>query len=346
MPVDIIRKVAEEHEECIKNIDDVRNRSQIKHIGIGKTSERIIKIPSVMSAFNRVTLSISKGHEASPVLKEKGCQEVIVMAERFQNPRRGEQNNTVVIQENANSSRSTMAQEVNNTETGSNLIKERQQKRQRVLEQFPREAKRKGEMMATNENKIQEEFRRQEAEEQKLCREENRRQILLDEVLAKDLQVEEEWEHVRQASGIIEEVGRQEKLGQMEKEKQLAEEFEKIQKQLSEVLKQQVELNYQLKIQEIHRRSRMKQPTKTYRVLEPLQRNLRKEGYEVSPPTEQLLCWKCGKAGHKKKDCLKTLFCINCGKNGHTFNKCRQLVRGACTYCTKPDHTEEYCPSR
>ena len=263
------------------------------------------------------------------------------------NPRRSEQNNTVAIQEDASSSRSTMAQEVNNTETWSNLIKERQQKRQRVLEQFLREAKRKGEMMATHENKIREEFRRrQEAEEQKLCEEKNRRQILLDEVLAKELQVEEEWEHMRQASGIIEEVGRQEKLRQMEKEKKLAEEFEKIQKQLSEDLKQQMGHNYQQKIQEIHRRSKMKQTMETYRVLEPLQRNLRKEGYEVSAPTEQLLCWRCGEAGHRKKDCLKTLFCTNCGKNGHTFNKCRQLVRGACTYCTRPDHTEEYCPSR
>ena len=129
----------------------------------------------------------------------------------------------------------------------------------------------------------------------------------------------------------------------MKKEKQLVEEFEKIQKQLSEDLKQQMEHNYQQKIQEINRRSRMKQPMETYRVLELLQRNLRKEGYEVSPPTEQLLCWKCSKAGHRKKDCLKTLFC---SKNGHTFNKCRQLVRGAYTYCTRPDHTEEYCPSR
>ena len=213
MPVDIIRKAAEEHKECIKNIDDVRNRSQIKHIGIGKTSERISKIPSVTSAFNRVMLSMSKGCKASPVLKEKGCQEVIVMAVKFQNPRRSEQNNTVAIQEDASSSRSTKTQEVNNTETGSNLIKERQQKRQRVLEQFLREAKRKGEMMATHENKIREEFiRRQEAEEQKLHKEENRRQILLDKVLAKELQVEEEWEHMRQVSGIIEEVGRQEKL--------------------------------------------------------------------------------------------------------------------------------------
>ena len=128
------------------------------------------------------------------------------MAVKFQNPRRGEQNNTVVIQEDTSSSRSTMAQEVNNTETGSDLIKERQQKKQRVLEQFLREAKRKGEMMAAHENKIREEFRRrQEVEEQKLHKEENRRQILLDEALAKELQVEEEWEHMRQVGGIIEE---------------------------------------------------------------------------------------------------------------------------------------------
>ena len=238
-----------------------------------------------MSAFNRVIPSTSQRHEASPVIKEKGCQEVIVMAAKFQNPRRSEQNNTVVIQEDASSSRSTMAQEVNKTEIGSNFIKERQKKRQRVLKQFLREAKRKGKMMATHENKIRKEFRRrQEAEEQKLCEEENRRQILLDEVLAKELQVEEEWEHMRQVSGIIEEVGRQEKPRQMEKEKQLAEEFEKIQKQLSKDLKQQMEHNYQQKIQEIHKRSKIKQPMDIYRILELLQRNLRKEGYKFQHP--------------------------------------------------------------
>ena len=70
--------------------------------------------------------SMSEGHKALPVLKEKGHQEVIAMAVKFQNPRRSEQNNTVAIQEDASSSRPTMAQEVNNTETGSNLIKERQ----------------------------------------------------------------------------------------------------------------------------------------------------------------------------------------------------------------------------
>ena len=92
---------------------------------------------------------------------------------------------------------------------------------------------------------------------------------------------------MRQVGGIIEEVGKQEKLRQIEKEKQLVEEFKKIQKQLSEDFKQQMEHSYQQKIQEIHRRSKMRQPMETYRVLEPLQRNLGKEGYEVSPPREQ-----------------------------------------------------------
>ena len=108
MPVDIIRKAAEEHEECMKSIDDAKNRSQVKHIGIGKTSERIDKIPSVMSAFNRITPSTSKGHKALPFLKERGHQEAIAMAVKFQNPRRSEQTNEVVIQEDASSSKSMM----------------------------------------------------------------------------------------------------------------------------------------------------------------------------------------------------------------------------------------------
>ena len=93
-------------------------------------------------------------------------------------------------------------------------------------------------------------------------------------------------------------------------------------------------------------RGRTKQTTETYRIPEPTQGNSRKEGYEALAPTEQLLCWRCGKAGHKKRDCMKTLFCANCGKNGHTSNKFRLLLREACTYCSKVDHTEEYCPSR
>ena len=66
MPVDIIRKAAEEHEECMKSTDDAKNRSQVKHIGTGKTSERIDRMPSITLAFNRVPPSTSEGREASP----------------------------------------------------------------------------------------------------------------------------------------------------------------------------------------------------------------------------------------------------------------------------------------
>ena len=79
MPGDIIRKAVEEHKECMKSIDDTKNRSQVKHIGIGKTSERIDRLPSVTSAFHRVPPSMSEGCEASPFLKERGCQEAIVL---------------------------------------------------------------------------------------------------------------------------------------------------------------------------------------------------------------------------------------------------------------------------
>ena len=116
IPVDIIKKSAEEHEECMESIDDAKNRSQVKHIGIGKTSEWIDRIPSVTSAFNRVPPSISKGCEASPFLKERGCQEAIVMATRFQNPKKREQTKQVVVQENASSSMSTMTLAMNNTD--------------------------------------------------------------------------------------------------------------------------------------------------------------------------------------------------------------------------------------
>ena len=129
----------------------------------------------------------------------------------------------------------------------------------------------------------------------------------------KELQDKEEWKHMRQHC-VMEEADRQEKLRQEAREKQLAEEFEKMQKQLSEDMKQQMERNYQQKIQEIHQRGRTKQTTETYSTT----RKSRKEGYEASAPTEQLLCWRCGEAGHRKKDCMKTLFCANCGKNGHT----------------------------
>ena len=80
MPVKIIKKAAEEHEECVMSIDDARSRQQIKHIGIGKTSKGTNNIPLMTSAFQRVHPSMSEGHEASPVVKERGHQEAIKMA--------------------------------------------------------------------------------------------------------------------------------------------------------------------------------------------------------------------------------------------------------------------------
>ena len=72
MPVDIIRKAADKHEECMKSIDNTKNRSQVKHIGIGETFKRIDRISSVTSAFDRVPPSTSKRCKASPFLKERG----------------------------------------------------------------------------------------------------------------------------------------------------------------------------------------------------------------------------------------------------------------------------------
>ena len=66
--------------------------------------------------------------------------------------------------------------------------KDRQNRRNKVLEQFIREARRKGEMTAVNESKLRENIRiRQEAEEKRFREEEKRKQLLLDETLAKKI---------------------------------------------------------------------------------------------------------------------------------------------------------------
>ena len=80
MPAKIIKKAVEEHEVCMMSIDDARSRQQIKHIGIRKTSKGMNNTPSMTSAFQRVHPSKSKGHEASPIIKERGWQEAIKMA--------------------------------------------------------------------------------------------------------------------------------------------------------------------------------------------------------------------------------------------------------------------------
>ena len=163
----------------------------------------------------------------------------------------------------------------------------------------------------------------------------------MDEALAKKLQEEEEFQHKRQ----MEQVMQEERLRQEEREKQLTEEFEKMQRTLrGPETTDGAKLS--TKIQEIHQGIRTKQTTEIHRVLEPPQRNQRKEGYEAPAPMDQLICWRCGEVGHRKKDCMKAMFCTNCCKNRHTTNKCRQLLREKCTYCSKMDHTKEYCPSR
>ena len=64
-------------------------------------------------------------------------------------------------------------------------IKGRQNRRNQVLEQFIREAKRKGQMTAAYENKLREDFKsRQEAKEQRLQEVETQKQIELDKMLA------------------------------------------------------------------------------------------------------------------------------------------------------------------
>ena len=80
MPAKIIKKAVDEHEVCMMSIDDARSRQQIKHIGIRKTSKGMNIIQLTTSAFQRVYPSMSEGHEVSPRVKERGCQEAVEMA--------------------------------------------------------------------------------------------------------------------------------------------------------------------------------------------------------------------------------------------------------------------------
>ena len=71
MPVDIIRKAAEGHEECMKSLEDARMQKQPKHTGTGKTSKpkNPREIPPNASAVQQVE---SKDCKTSQILKEKG----------------------------------------------------------------------------------------------------------------------------------------------------------------------------------------------------------------------------------------------------------------------------------
>ena len=78
MLVDIIRTTSEEHEECMKSLDDVRAQRQRKHIGVGKMSKSKgqKKISSTTSVFQKITLTTNENCEASPVLKKRDVRKL------------------------------------------------------------------------------------------------------------------------------------------------------------------------------------------------------------------------------------------------------------------------------
>ena len=90
------------------------------------------------------------------------------------------------------------------------------------------------------------------------------------------------------------------------------EEFDKVQKQLTEDLRQQLDSKYSQEMEELYRNEQMQTNEEIRGIAEPITRALRKEGHEVPAPREPLICWKCSETG-QKKDCVKLLFCVNCG---------------------------------
>ena len=174
---------------------------------------------------------------------------------------------------------------------------------------------------------------------------------MLDRALAKKLQKEEEKQHrqgleleEKEISHIQQQQEKEDK--QREKERHITMEFERMQSQLSTELRQQVELNYQRKFQEVQQHTPSSQAKEIPKTIKIQVENTRKDSYEASAPPELLICWRCGKIGHKKKDCTAILFCTNCGRNNHITRRCRQPLRENCTYCKRGDNTEEYFPVR
>ena len=119
----------------MKDLDEVKGRMQVKHIGVGKSSEKFNRIPSALSAFTRVTLTLSKGWETSPILKERGWQEAIAMVEKFRNMKEFKKNGeeeTHKTERNQQVQEGTGVQETqtSNTHRSEGSTENRQQKRQ------------------------------------------------------------------------------------------------------------------------------------------------------------------------------------------------------------------------
>ena len=140
----------------------------------------------------------------------------------------------VIVQQNINRDASQAQSMTDKAQKVGNYIEDRQNKRNKVLEQLTREGKRKGEMKTEHENRIRESFRiRQDVEEQRLREEERWKQVMLDEALTKKLQEDKEKQLRQQAE--LEERERiwaqqvlKDKSRQQQKERQITAEFERI----------------------------------------------------------------------------------------------------------------------
>ena len=129
----------------------------------------------------------------------------------------------------------------------------------------------------------------------------------------------------------------------MVEERQIMEEFDKVQKQLTEDLRQQLDSKYSQEMEELYGNEQKQINEEIQGIAEPTTTALRKEGQEALATREPLICWRCSETGHKKKDCVKLPFCINCGRERHVVSRCRQPVKENCNYCNRMGHVVENC---
>ena len=73
-------------------------------------------------------------------------------------------------------------------------------------------------------------------------------------------------------------------------ERQIMEEFDKVQKQLAEDLRQQLDSKYSQETEELYGNEWMQTNEEIQGMAKPTTRALRKEGHEASAPREPLMC--------------------------------------------------------